>query len=77
MSTINDTYNRVNEIETRGREIACAYGDDSAGCNTAELLLDLQQQFGPVCSFSGTYRADKWVVNIGSSTGTNVMNAIT
>ena len=38
MSTINDTYNRVNEIETRGREIACAA---LYGCR--RLLLPFMQ----------------------------------
>ena len=30
------------------------------GGETAELLLYLQQRFGSVSSFSGSYRADRW-----------------
>ena len=40
------------------------YGADTGGRQLAQLLLYLQQRFGPVSSFSGTYRADRWVLNI-------------
>ena len=41
------------------------YGYDMGGRGyTARLLFYLQQRFGPVTSFSGSYRADRWVLNI-------------
>ncbi|CAI8036248.1 Hepatocyte growth factor receptor, partial [Geodia barretti] len=40
------------------------FGTDNGGGGTAELLLYLQQRFGPVTSFSGSYRADRWELNI-------------
>ena len=45
------------------------YGSDSGGGRTAELLLYLQQRFGPVSSFSGSYRADRWEINIHRTAG--------
>lgn len=36
------------------------YGDDSGGGSTDELLIYATDRFGPVASFSGTYRADNW-----------------
>ena len=46
------------------------YGEDLDEGNTAELLLYLQQRFGPVSSFSGSYRADRWEINIHRTTST-------
>ena len=36
------------------------YGDDSGGGRTDKLLMYVTDRFGPVASFSGTYRADYW-----------------
>lgn len=36
------------------------YGDDSGGGDTDELLMYVTDRFGPVASFSGSYRADRW-----------------
>ena len=36
------------------------FGDDSGGGSTDELLVYVRDRFGPVASFSGTYRADNW-----------------
>ena len=70
-STVIDTSRRVTEIETLGREdIPRGYGTDTGGGHTAELLDYLRQRFGPVRSFSGSYRADRWRVNIQRSAGT-------
>ena len=35
-------------------------GDDSGGGNTEKLLMYVTDRFGPVASFSGTYRASRW-----------------
>ncbi len=32
--------------------------------DTEELLLYLYERFGPVSSFTGTYRADQWTLTI-------------
>ena len=36
------------------------YGNDSGGGRTDKLLMYVTDRFGPVASFSGTYRADNW-----------------
>ena len=41
-----------------------AYGLDEQSRDTEELLATLYNRFGPVTSFTGTYRADEWVLNI-------------
>ena len=40
------------------------YGSDSGGGDTLGLLQYLHNRFGPVTSFSGSYRADSWVLHI-------------
>ena len=40
------------------------YGNDSGGGKTDELLMYLAKRFGPVASFSGSYRADRWELSI-------------
>ncbi|CAH1258864.1 LRP6 [Branchiostoma lanceolatum] len=44
---------------------ACAYGKDDDGCNTVDLLKYVERDFGPVSSFTGTYRAGRWNLRIG------------
>ena len=36
------------------------FGDDSGGGSTDKLLKYVVARFGPVASFSGSYRADRW-----------------
>ena len=61
----------IREIETQtGPGNLNGYGSDSGGGRTAQLLLYLQQRFGHVSSFSGSYRADNWELNITRSTST-------
>ena len=45
------------------------YGLDSGGGHTAANLIYLTKRFGPISSFSGSYRADRWTVNIERSPG--------
>ena len=42
------------------------YGDgsDVGGGNTDQLLGYVVGRFGPIASFSGSYRADSWTLNI-------------
>jgi hypothetical protein len=41
-----------------------AYGSDTGGGNTEELLTNIYNRFGPISSFTGTYRADEWRLTI-------------
>ena len=41
-----------------------AYGSDDGGGRTHELLSYLYTRFGPISSFTGTYQADEWRLNI-------------
>ena len=45
------------------------YGSDIGGGKTADLLLYLQERFGSVTSFSGSYRASRWELNIKRRAG--------
>ena len=40
------------------------FGPDDGGGNTRGLLSHLQQRFGPVSSFTGTYQADQWTLTL-------------
>ena len=40
------------------------YGDDTGGGDTDKLLEYVVSRFGPVASFSGSYKADSWILNI-------------
>ncbi|XP_066288344.1 uncharacterized protein [Branchiostoma lanceolatum] len=44
---------------------ACAYGSDNGGCQTVRMLTYIDGLFGPVSSFTGTYKAARWDLNIG------------
>lgn len=64
-STVTDTSGSVREIENSSYRL---YGYGTGG-STAKLLAYLVQQFGPVTSFSGSYKADRWTLNINRSAG--------
>ena len=49
--------------------LSSGYGSDSGGGRTADNLIYLTKRFGPISSFSGSYRADRWTVNIMRSPG--------
>ncbi|XP_072036251.1 uncharacterized protein [Amphiura filiformis] len=40
------------------------YGSDSGGGNTVGLLKYIRDNYGPVSSFTGTYNADSWTLDI-------------
>ena len=40
------------------------YGSDTGGGKTDKLLEYVVSRFGPVASFSGSYKADSWILNI-------------
>ncbi|CAI8042289.1 hypothetical protein GBAR_LOCUS23500, partial [Geodia barretti] len=67
--------NAIRQTETlRDPDNHYGYGTDLGGGRTAELLLYLQQRFGPVTSFSGSYRADRWELNIHRTSGCSFNN---
>ena len=45
------------------------YGSYYGGDRTRQLLTHLNSRFGPVSSFTGTYQADVWRLNISRSVG--------
>ncbi|CAH1266488.1 Hypp3395 [Branchiostoma lanceolatum] len=46
---------------------ACAYGNDDGGCDTVKMLTFIGGSFmGPVSSFTGTYRTERWNLRIGN-----------
>lgn len=40
------------------------HGPDDGGGRTEELLTTIQNRFGPISSFTGTYSADVWRLTI-------------
>ena len=75
-STVSSTpSNAILETEIlREPDNHYGYGTDLGGGDTVELLLYLQQRFGPVSSFSGCYRADQWEINIHRTTSIHCKN---
>ena len=68
--------NAVREIETlMPPNNNYGYGNDIRVGRSVHLLLYLQQRFGPVSSFSGSYRADRWELNI-SRTGVFLLKSL-
>ena len=64
----------VERIRSSSRTIDCAYGSDTGGCNTLRVLQYLRGRFGPVSSFSGSYRADSWTLQISRRNGVFATN---
>ena len=64
-SSVSYAPGRVQSVEKPSHgEIPRGYGEDSGGGNTVGLLQYLQNRFGDVASFSGTYRANRWRVDL-------------
>ncbi len=73
-STVNYSPSKV---ETLSSDIlSSGYGTDTGGGHTAENLLYLTERFGPIASFSGSYRADGWTINIVRSSGIQRLKAM-
>ena len=69
-STVTATSGSIGVVETLSRSNRLSgYGSDTGGGRTAKQLVYLAQRFGPVTSFSGSYRADRWTLNINRSAG--------
>ena len=54
-----------NGVVQRGAQ-GSGYG---VGGSTVSTIRYLTERFGPISSFSGSYRADRWAVNIERSPG--------
>ena len=55
----------VLSVERHPRQtLPSGYGSDTGGGRTDRLLEYVVGRFGPVASFSGSYRADAWTLNI-------------
>ena len=64
-SRVVDTNSRVTTVEKVSRqEFPFGYGEDSGGGNTVKLLESTVARFGPIASFRGTYRANRWSLHI-------------
>ena len=58
--------------ETTYQNLPCAYGSDTGDCHTLRVLQYLRGCFGPVASFSGSYRADSWTLQISRQNRSSV-----
>ena len=68
---------RVQSVQRPSRgEIPRGYGEDSGGGDTVGLLQYLENRFGDVASFSGTYRADRWRVDMILHEGACEINCV-
>ena len=56
---------RIKTIEKVSRqEFPSGYGDDSGGGDTVKLMESTVARFGPIASFRGTYRSNRWTLPI-------------
>ena len=59
------SYGSVLSVERHSyRTLPSGYGSDTGGGETDKVLEYVVGRFGPVASFSGSYRADAWTLNI-------------
>ena len=59
------TYSSGSVLDVEGHSSqTLPYGYGGVGGNTDKLLKYVVGRFGPVASFSGSYRADAWTLNI-------------
>ena len=64
-TNVSHTPGRVGTVEKVGYGyLPSGYGRDGSRGFTAESLQYLINRFGAIASFSGTYSADKWVLDI-------------
>ena len=54
----------VERIRSSSQTFSFGYGPDTGGGNTLRMLQYLHGRFGPVASFSGSYRANSWTLQI-------------
>ena len=54
----------VERIRPSSQSFSFGHGPDTGGGNTLRMLQYLHGRFGPVASFSGSYRANSWTLQI-------------
>lgn len=79
MSNSDVTYSSgsVRSVERHNSQtLPSGYGSDTGGGETDTILAYVVSRFGPVASFSGSYRADSWTLNIhrGNTTGIKIIS---
>ncbi len=74
-STLNSSviFNKSRVLKVDNNLSLYAYGSDHGGGHTSRLLELLTQKLGPISSFTGTYLARKWILNINSTLPTSGM----
>lgn len=75
-SSVRGDVNQVQAIERKSThsyiDWKAGYGNDSLGGDTAGLLKELTcNGYGVMTSFTGTHRADEWLLVVGSSNDFN------
>ena len=69
-TNVSHTPGRVGKVEKVGYGyLPYGYGRDVSSGSTAESLQYLINRFGAIASFSGTYSADRWVLDIQRDSG--------
>lgn len=68
-SSVSGDLERVNTIERH--TWGTGYGSDAGGGDTVALLRQVHNRFGVVTSFTGTYRADEWSLELSPPQGQN------
>jgi len=61
----------VKAVERHNWQWGMGYGSDAGGGDTVALLRQVHNKFGVVTSFTGTYRADEWSLELSSPQGQN------
>ena len=61
---MGQTSQRIHYREYIDQGIPFGYGNDSDVGDTDGFIHYLEHRFGPTASFTGTYKADRWLVNI-------------
>ena len=77
-STVTYSPDKVEHFEKQTyQELPGGYGKDTGGGKTVDLLRAVVKRFGSVYSFSGSYRADSWTLNINrENTSVNCRSSI-
>lgn len=67
-SSVSGDVNQVHAIERKSylSSWPTGYGSDSGGGDTVMLLKKIYERFGVATSFTGTYKADEWSLNLTS-----------
>ena len=71
-TNVSHTPERVGTVEkVEYRYLPYGYGRDVSSGSTAESLQYLINRFGAIASFSGTYDAGRWVLDIQRENGSS------